>query len=151
QIRLSPNQLQPKLSSTSNHQKTTTYRRNSTHANFTMDVSRAAPPAPFPDCSDETRSPSSDQRPANSILATFVLRRRFPTFRPKVGRLFDGMRSARNPSKLSDVTRPSAASCDSASSTCEGSSPLRRTSSEKNNAPPLRSASKRVWLPIESS
>src|SRR5262249_49859118 len=94
---------------------------------------------------------NNDQRPANSMLARFVLRRRFVGFRPKVGRLFDGTRSARNPSKLSEVTRPSAASCDKASSTCEGNKPLRRTSSLKKSAPPLCSASNTARLVTESS
>src|SRR3954466_15062336 len=78
---------------------------------------------------------NNDQRPANSILATFALRRRFVGFRPKVGRLFEGTRSARNPSKLSEVTRPRAASCDKASSTWEGKRPLRLTNSLKKSAP----------------
>src|SRR4029077_17551118 len=80
---------------------------------------------------------NSDQRPANSMLARFVLRRRFAIFRPKVGRLFEGTRSARNPSKLSEVTRPSPASCDKASSSWEGNKPLRLTNSLKKSAPLL--------------
>ena len=110
-----------------------------------MAVSRAELSAPFADGCGSICVLNNDQRPANSMLATFILRRRFPMFRPNVGRLFDGTRSARNPSKLSEVTRPSAASCDKASSTCEGSRPLRRTSSAKKSAPPVCSASKTVW------
>src|SRR5204863_184538 len=60
------------------------------------------------------------------MLARLVLRRRFPSLRPNVGRLFDGTSRARKPSKLSEVTKPSAASSDNASSTCDGSNPLRR-------------------------
>src|SRR5436309_13218528 len=84
---------------------------------------------------------NNDQRPANSMLARFVLRRRFVEVRPKVGRLFEGTRSARNPSKLSEVTKPSAASCDKASSTWEGNKALRLINSLKKSAPPLCSAS----------
>src|SRR5262249_15872384 len=96
---------------------------------------------------------NNDQRPANSILARFVLRPRFPVFRPKVGRLFEGTRSARNPSKLSDVTKPSAASCDKASSIWEGTTDLsvRLTNSVKKSAPPLCSVSNTAWLVAESS
>src|SRR5262249_29174713 len=96
---------------------------------------------------------NNDQRPANSILARFVLRRRFAVLRPKVGRLLEGTRSARNPSKLSDVTKPRAASCDKASSTWEGNTDLsvRRTNSLKKSAPPLGSASNTAWLVSESS
>src|SRR5262249_36144529 len=97
------------------------------------------------------RDLSNDQRPANSILARFVRRRRFRGLRPNVGRLFEGTRSARNPSKLSEVTRPSTASCDKASSTCEGNKPLRRTSSLKKSAPPLCSDSNTLSLVTESS
>src|SRR5205807_4751078 len=84
----------------------------------------------------------SDQHPANSILARFVLRRRFPSLRPNVGRLFDGTSSARKPSKLSDVTKPSAASSESASSTCDANKFVLVTKSPKNSAPPLVSASR---------
>src|SRR5438045_1254619 len=97
-------------------------------------------PAPFGAPIAAGRVPllgNNDQRPANSILARFVRRRRFAVFRLKVGRLFEGTRSARKPSKLSEVTRPSAASCDRASSIWEGNRPLRLTNSLKKNAPPL--------------
>src|SRR5262249_20416265 len=87
------------------------------------------------------RDLNKDQRPANSTLARFVLRRRFAMVRPKVGSLLEGTRSARNPSKRPDVTRPSAASWDKASSTWEGNKLLRRTNSLKKSAPPLCSAS----------
>src|SRR5438093_703426 len=91
--------------------------RCNARANFSIAASRAELSAPFPDGGDVMCARSNDQRPANSMLARVVLRRRFPMFRPNVGRLCDGTRSARNPSKLSEVTRPSAASCDKASST----------------------------------
>src|SRR5947199_3151362 len=100
---------------------------------------------------DDASVLSNDQRPANSILARFVLRRHFPSFGPEVGRLFDGTSTARNPSKLSDVTKPSAASSESASSTCDGSKPVRRTNSVKNNAPPTASASRTPCVADESS
>src|SRR5947208_15582921 len=100
---------------------------------------------------DDASVLSNDQRPANSILARFVLRRRFPSFRPKVGRLFDGTSRARKPSKLSDVTKPSAASSESASSTCDGNKPVRRTNSVKNSAPAAASASRTVCPDDESS
>src|SRR6202011_1912893 len=93
----------------------------------------------------------NDQRPANSMLAKFVLRRRFPSFRPKVGRLFDGTSSERKPSKLSEVTKPSAASSESASSTCDESKPVRRTISAKNKAPPASRASRADCAFEESS
>src|SRR5215470_18682082 len=101
-----------------------------------MAASRPELSAPFPD-GETTLLLNNDQRPANSMLARFVLRRRFPMFRPNVGRLFDGTSRARKPSKLSEVTRPSAASWDKASSTWDGSRPLHRTNSVKKSAPPL--------------
>src|SRR5215471_8867496 len=131
-----------KLSRSSNRRKTIPYRRSNTSANFSIAASRG--PAPFEAPIAAKELPllgNKDQRPANSMLARFVLRRRLAAIRPKVGRLLEGTRSARNPSKLSDVTRPSAASCDEASSTWEGNRLLRLTNSLKKSAPPFCSAS----------
>src|SRR4051794_23622522 len=82
-----------------------------------------------------------DQRPANSTLVT-VLWRRFRA-RSANGFLFsDGTSKARNPSKLSAVTRPWAVNSASAFSTRDGSKPVRFTISPKNNAPTRDNVSK---------
>src|SRR5262249_15390356 len=96
---------------------------------------------------------SKDQRPANSMLARFVPGRRFAVTRPTVGRLLDGTRSAANPSKLSEVTCPSAASCDKASSVGEGNTgfSVGLTSPLKKRGPALCSSSNGAWLLSESS
>src|SRR5262249_54042673 len=122
-------------------------RRSNTRANFSIAASRE--PAPFDPPLAPNKLPlrgNSDQRPANSILARFVLRRCFGMVRPNVGRLLEGTRSARNPLKLSEVTQPSAASCDKASSTWEGNRLVRLTNSLKKSAPPLSSVSNTDWL-----
>jgi hypothetical protein len=49
-----------------------------------------------------------------------------------------GTSNARNPAKLSELTRPEATSSASASSTCGRNSPVPSTSSSKNEAPYCR-------------
>ena len=63
-----------------------------------------------------------------------VVRRRRVCALP-VGRRSDGTSKARRPPKLSEVTRPSATSSASASSTWVRKSPVPSTSSSKNDAP----------------
>ena len=84
------------------------------------------------DRSNELRS--NDHRPANSMLVT-VLCRRFRSMSPNGARFSWGKSSARNPSKLSAVTQPCAASSPSACSTRDGNKPVRRTISAKKSAP----------------
>ena len=82
----------------------------------------------------ESSTRSNDHLPANSILVT-VRCRRFRSRSAKGARFSAGISNARSPSKLSAVTQPCAASSPSACSTREGSSPVCRTISLKNNAP----------------
>src|SRR5437879_3003082 len=64
-----------------------------------------------------------------------VLCRRFRSRSAKGARFSEGTSNARSPSKLSAVTQPRAASSPSACSTRDGSNPVWRTTSLKNNAP----------------
>ena len=80
---------------------------------------------------------ASAQRPASSI-PNFAVRRRRCAPDASGLRSPRAPASARNPPKLSDVTRPSVTSSPSASSTCVRSRPVPSASSSKNEAPCTR-------------
>jgi hypothetical protein len=80
----------------------------------------------------------SDQRPASSTLLT-ALKREWRPEPVSDSRFSCGSRSARNPSKLSEVTHPWAASSARACSTPVGRTPWTlASSSPKNMAPAAR-------------
>ena len=91
-----------------------------------------ARPAKPPGRPDGAPAPSGPHPPCRSTRrGGGGARRRRPA-------LADGTSSARRPPKLSEVTRPSATSSASASSTWERSRPVPSTSSSKNEAPCAR-------------
>src|SRR6185437_2278414 len=75
---------------------------------------------------------TSAHRPAESMPKSARRRRRRPV---EDLRRSDGTNRARNPPKLSELTRPSATSSARPSSACEGSSAVPSTISSKNEAP----------------